>query len=262
MPNAQLIRKSYISQPGRPEFNDEERSIVSVISTDSVDRDLEVVIPRGLDLEAFRKNPVVVVCHKYDEIPVAKCLWIKVDGGVLKAKTQFRDNEKGREYYEAYKGGFLNGFSVGFIPDRSEYGPPTRKELDANPHWKGAKGVIRKAELVEYSVVPIPCNRDALARAIESGDLILKAITADLGLEEKSKDPQTEVDGYKADEDDKKKEKEEGHCPPKKHYLTKEEYLNQLDPATIAEQIRLGVLESVNVENVVKERIHVARGGV
>src|SRR5581483_3684005 len=75
------------------ELNPGERSDVSWISTESVDRAGEVVRARGMDDSQFQANPLVTLGHAYDLPPVGRSLWRKRtrDGNLvgIKAKTQY-----------------------------------------------------------------------------------------------------------------------------------------------------------------------------
>jgi hypothetical protein len=64
-----------------------ERADISLVSSDSIDRDNEVVLPKGMNLTYFQKNPIVTLAHKYDELPVGKAQWIRQVEGGIKAKT-------------------------------------------------------------------------------------------------------------------------------------------------------------------------------
>jgi HK97 family phage prohead protease len=146
------------------------RDVLATITTDAVDRDGEVILPRGVDLGNYRKNPVVLWSHNPDVPPVGKALWIKPtpNGRGLVARVQFATTDEARDVCDLYKEGFLSGFSVGFRP--LESGPPTDVEIKARPELAGVKRVHRKAELLEFSAVAIPCNPEALvvAKALRS----------------------------------------------------------------------------------------------
>jgi len=146
-----------------------ERSVVHVITTDAVDRDREVVLPRGLDLERFRRNPVVLAGHAGDRYPIGKSLWVKPGkmGRALVAKTQFARTEDGEATYQLYRDGILSAWSIGFIPIES--GRPTADELKARPDWRQARSIVRRAELIEYSAVAVPSNPEALTLAVAKG---------------------------------------------------------------------------------------------
>lgn len=156
------IRKAY---DARTDLVDGAREIIATITTRTVDRDGDVVLAKGLDLTNFRKNPVVMFAHKYDELPVGKALWIKptADGSGLVAKVQFAKHQFAEDIYQCYHDGILSGFSVGII--RPESGRPSAAEKATMPDLAKAQSVIRRGELVEFSVAPIPVNPDALTIA-------------------------------------------------------------------------------------------------
>ncbi len=99
-----------------------EKAVVATISTAARDRHGDVIDPRGVRLERFRKNPVVLYAHDYDGLPVARSLWERVregeDGPELVAKPQFHmDTELSREVWALVEKGVLSAWSVGFIPE-------------------------------------------------------------------------------------------------------------------------------------------------
>ena len=75
------------------ELNSGERSDVSRVAAESVDRMQEVVIARGMNDSQFQANPLVTLQHAYNLPPVGKSLWRKrvKDGDLvgIKAKTQY-----------------------------------------------------------------------------------------------------------------------------------------------------------------------------
>jgi len=153
------------------EIDDVERTVTAIISTDSVDRDGEVVLPKGANLESYLKNPVMLWAHDYYEPPIGRTLWIKTGRNNIKAKAQFAETEKAMEIYELFKGGFLNAFSIGFIPKKSH--APEPKEIEKRPEWVEARRIYDEWELLEFSVVPVPANPEALATSIKSKQLKL-----------------------------------------------------------------------------------------
>ena len=84
------IAKLWSSRPPT-ELNPGERSDVSWISTESVDRMGEVVLAKGMNDGQFQQNPLVTLGHAYWMPPVGKSLWRKrvKDGDLvgIKAKT-------------------------------------------------------------------------------------------------------------------------------------------------------------------------------
>lgn len=167
------FRRAFVESKVAETIDGSERADISIISTQAIDRDREVVICRGMDLSQFRKNPVVVWAHRYDSYPVGKAQWVKYDRETdsLKAKTIYAPRPPGHEgewygdtVYHLVKEGFLKGKSIGFLP--LEVGPPTPDEIKKSPAWANVYYVIRKALLLEYSIVPVPSNQEALVQAV------------------------------------------------------------------------------------------------
>lgn len=145
-----LIRKTY--QATETKAIDNSRSLLVKISTNSPDRSKDVVFPNGAVLENYLKNPVVALAHKYDGLSIAKTDELQVTDDGIVAKVTFPD--KGvypiaDTVYELYKGGFMNAWSIGFIPLEVE-------DLD------GGGREFKKWELLEYSAVLVPDNPEAL----------------------------------------------------------------------------------------------------
>jgi hypothetical protein len=145
----------------------EDRTEVSKITTEAVDRDREIVIAKGIDLAAFRSNPVVLLNHNWTGLPLGKALWVKNEGNGLSAKTQYakRPQEHTGEWvpesvYSLIKQDMLPGKSIGFLP--LEARPPEKAEIAQRPELKDVRRIITKSILLEYSVVGIPSNPEAL----------------------------------------------------------------------------------------------------
>jgi HK97 family phage prohead protease len=132
-----------------------DRQIRVIVSTGDVDRAGDIVDPNGIDFTAYRKNPVILYQHDHDE-PIARSVEIGVVNGRVEALIQFPDpgsSEKSDEVYNLIKAGVLNAISIGFIPLEAI-------SLDPKEPW-GAKRYT-KCEMLEASVVSVPCNSNAL----------------------------------------------------------------------------------------------------
>jgi len=131
------------------------RTLVVKITSSNPDRSNDVVDPKGMDSEHFMANPIVLFAHQYDELPVAKCTNLKVlDDGVL-ATVEFLPEGKYAKsdiIYYMYKNGFLNAWSVGFMPK----GDDAYMENDLGGYD------FKQWELLEFSSVPVPANAEAL----------------------------------------------------------------------------------------------------
>ncbi len=157
---------------------EDERADISFITTESVDRDREVVMAGGLDFRTFSKNPVVTWAHDYASLPVGRSMWLKKGEqkgmrGWL-AKTQYigkPDGWVGDWFNDAVwhyvKSGALPGKSIGFIP--LEVRSPTEKEIVARPELASVRRVITKAHVLEYAVTPVQSNPDAVVQATAQG---------------------------------------------------------------------------------------------
>jgi HK97 family phage prohead protease len=161
------------------ESTDEDNTAIAAISTDAIDRDKEVMLPKGVDFENYNKNPVVLWAHDYSGTPVGKTQWIKQGRKYIKAKWEWADTDKAQEIKQLWDGGFLGAVSVGFIVTKSH--EPTPVEIKKNPEWAEVYRIIDEWELLEYSIVPVPANPEALAGIKDLG--ISEATQKELGIE-------------------------------------------------------------------------------
>ena len=156
--DVEYVRKGLVATD--VQFDEGEHAAVSYITTRDIDRDGEIVEPMGADLEAYRKNPVVLFGHNYHELPIGKNLWIKQDDKGLIAKTQYANHEFAQTVYNYRKDGFPLAQSIGFIPMQWE---------DSPGDVKGCRRRYSKWALLEYSDVPVPANPEAVGIAISKG---------------------------------------------------------------------------------------------
>lgn len=149
-------------------LDEDSRTVIACISTDSVDRDNEVVLPMGLQKGQYGGNPVVLYGHDYSSLPVGSTQWIKADNNTVIAKYRISDKtQTARDIWGLLQDGTLRAHSIGFLP--MEQSPPTAIEVERRPDWKGCRNVVRKWELLEFSLVAVPCNAEALALAVSKG---------------------------------------------------------------------------------------------
>jgi len=149
------------------EIDHDERTLVVTISSRTKDRVGDILDPAGAELDAYRKNPVVLWAHDYRLPPVAKTLWIKVNGDRVVAKPQFARTAVANEIFNLYAEGFLNAWSVGFIPHETE--PIVENDRGSERRFVGYRVV--RWELLEYSAVPVPANPEALTHALRDGHI-------------------------------------------------------------------------------------------
>jgi hypothetical protein len=187
-------RKGLVARPPT-ELNPGERSDVSWISTESVDRMGEVVVATGMNDGQFQQNPLVTLGHAYWMPPVGKSLWRKrvKDGDLVgvKAKTLYPPRPEawpaGDEWppdkvLALVQAGLLQGKSIGFLPTRVHV-PDTKEATQRG--WTDRVGlVIDEWLLLEYACVFLPANQDALVEAVSKGAVALDAeLVRALGLD-------------------------------------------------------------------------------
>ena len=142
-----------ISQKARRMKTEDTGSFDVIISTDDLDRAGEIVKQDGWDFTNYKNNPIVLWGHDYYSLPIGICTNIQVEGNKTRAQGIFLPaevNPMAQQVRKLYEFGMKQGkgvgctTSVGFIP----------KEFDQNN-----SSIITRAELLEFSFVPIPANQ-------------------------------------------------------------------------------------------------------
>jgi hypothetical protein len=173
--------------PAEIQFEQGERASIDIITTDSVDHENEVVLPNGIDLECWRKNPIVLWAHD-DTKPIGRSLWIKTSNNGLKSKTLYAQRPADFQgdflpdmVWALVQQQILKGRSIGFVP--LEINPPSMEQIALRPDWANANAIITRSMIFEYSVVSVPANEDALQQAVSKGlkDFSIKRLAA-LGI--------------------------------------------------------------------------------
>jgi len=149
------------------EFEDRDRTVRFRISTGGLDHHRSRIAADGWNLDVFRRNPVVLWAHDHTSLPIARAVEVGAAGDELWSRAKFwgRDlNPNAERVYRLVKVGALNAASVGFVPSKYEL----RKAQDELP-----AGIDYLAQtLVEWSVVVVPSNSDALAEGRAMGESI------------------------------------------------------------------------------------------
>jgi uncharacterized protein len=166
--------------------NEARRQITFTSSDQSVDRYGDRLMVNGWDYQAYLRNPVVLWSHKSDELPVGKCVDLKIESTPVPALVQtveFATHDFASTVFDLYRGKFLSAVSVGFIPTSQ----PTPIK-DENGNFSGWE--FNGQTLLELSCVPVPANENALARARAAG-FAEEYLQRAFGTEEVSTIPET-----------------------------------------------------------------------
>ncbi|MDQ7850945.1 MAG: HK97 family phage prohead protease [Armatimonadota bacterium] len=133
------------------------------ITTRTPDRFGDVVEPSGIRWEAYMRNPVVLWAHNSDLPPIGRTVALEPLGDALVATVEFAQTPFAQEVRQLVDAGFLRAASIGFLPLRWEPMP-------------GGGRRFLEAELVEWSVVPVPANPEALVQQAEAAGVVCRAL--------------------------------------------------------------------------------------
>lgn len=182
---------AYLNTPETKEFiekmkdaGDDSGRFEVIISTADQDRQGEIVSQEGWDLSHYKNNPVVLWGHNYTGLPIGVTDSIEIKDGKLVAIGRFAPesaNPFAQQVRRLYDAKILRTTSVGFIA----------KEMEGN--------TITKAELLEFSFVPVPANPMALSlmktASLDSSEMIQKGLLIEEKAKEQAGDPCKTDDG-------------------------------------------------------------------
>lgn len=191
LPKEDQTLKHLVTNKAPAELLEGERSDVSWISTEEIDRDKEIVVAKGMNDASFKLNPVVTLQHCYYMPPVGRSLWRKKtkDGPLsgIKAKTHYpprpEDWPENQDWgpdttFSLIKAKMLNGKSIGFITLKKH--TPTQQEINANPELAQVHNIIDEWLLLEYACCYLPCNQSAIVEAVSKSTIALPKEIQDL----------------------------------------------------------------------------------
>ena len=161
-PKDALLRKAYSANVEKSDHPDAtENDFTFIISTDTVDRMNDTVAVDGWDTENFLKggSGPVLFAHSYWSPPVGKSTSVKVVDGKLVGNVEFAAevSDFAREIRDLVSFGAITSASVGFRP-----------KLWAFNEERGGFDFLEH-ELLEFSMVPVPANPDAVIQARAAG---------------------------------------------------------------------------------------------
>lgn len=129
----------------------EGRTTVTV-ATEQEARDGIVLNLDGLDLSAYRKNPVVLWSHGRDERrgdePIGRAYNLRKKRGKLRAEVEWAGDEFAQRIRRKVENGFLNAASIGWDP----------REVNK----RATPPEVVRSEMLEFSIVAVPADTSAL----------------------------------------------------------------------------------------------------
>lgn len=142
----------------------EEKKYTFIVSDESLNKYGYRVLTDGIDLEEFKKNPVLFWNHhrsddftgNTDVMPIGRWENLRVEDGRLIAEAVIDQNDElGKKLISKLDQGFINAASIGI-----EVGGTSEKEADLIEGQ--SRPTITKSILQEISIVDIPANRNAM----------------------------------------------------------------------------------------------------
>ena len=141
-----------------------DNNLSFVATTAGVKRDGLDINIAGIRTENFMKNPVLLWAHDYmgDRLPIGKVTSIRALKSKMKVRVEFDDQDDfAMQVKSKLDRGFLNTVSIGW------------ETLD----FDRDTGTVVESDLLDVSVVPVPCDPDAL---VELQKVALRSLGQDL----------------------------------------------------------------------------------
>lgn len=129
-----------------------------VLSDETLDRYGDVIKADGWELKWFKKNPIALWAHDSRAV-IGNWENVRVEGKKLMGTLKFAakgTSDRIDELIALVEQGILRAVSVGFRPLEQE-------PIDKNEPWGGQRYI--RSELLETSLVAVPANPAALAKA-------------------------------------------------------------------------------------------------
>jgi HK97 family phage prohead protease len=137
--------------------DDGTRTVRFILSDSTVDRKGDSISAAGWELDSYRKNPVVLWAHDSNAPPIGRMKSVFVSGDRLIGDVEFASPETyefADQIYRLITAGYIKAGSVGFIPIDYKFSDSRHGGID-----------FKSQELLEFSIVPVPANANALIEA-------------------------------------------------------------------------------------------------
>ncbi|RLA87423.1 MAG: hypothetical protein DRG40_00285 [Deltaproteobacteria bacterium] len=177
MENKEMIVRTFAGKIRS--VNEKDYTVEALVSDESIDRYNEVIRVDAWKkgLQHYKKHPVLLSSHVYTDLrkQIGEAVNIRVTEEGLVAKFKYYVGEGNPEADWAFKlaSKGMAAYSVGFIPLKWEDGD---RDDDTVRAGKKPRKVYTEVELLEISQVLIPANRNALQRAMEDEEPIIRTM--------------------------------------------------------------------------------------
>jgi HK97 family phage prohead protease len=139
--------------------SEESRTVRFVLSDGSVDRMGDSIDPNGWQLSDYRRNSTVLWAHDASAPPIGRMVNIFSDGTRLLGDVHFAEPEVyefADQIFRLVNARYITAGSVGFIPIDFSFADDRDRPFGIDFH---------EQELLEFSIVPVPANANALIEA-------------------------------------------------------------------------------------------------
>lgn len=160
----------------------DKRTMTATIMTGKPLRNNTVaIITDGIQLDGYRKNPVVLWGHNHLIPPIAMAMWVKSDGATgLISKAQFATKPAKVTgdwlpdiVLDLYAQKVLRGTSIGLMTHKNIWSwddsEDAKKFRAENKKMADCQRVVLESELLEWSCVSVPMDPGALKQAASDG---------------------------------------------------------------------------------------------
>ena len=216
----------------------ENGSFKVVASDETIDRAGEVIKVSWWELDNFMKNPVIIANHVYKvENIIWKATNVYTEDYKLVVEWVFATTDLAQDVKKLYDGWFIKTVSVWFIP------------LDRDPNQPN---IITRAELLEVSFVPVPCNPNALSLWKEvMDDLIAKGLL----IKEEGQEDLNEVEEWKEENNEEGTNTDDGIIDNQENVENNEENANNENEEGNVEDVKQLLKEAKALLSEIKDLI-------
>ena len=179
-----------------PEIDTSKMSAKFIVSTSCKDRHGDIVEPEGClpHLKNYTRNPRIFFAHRTDDLPIASardaegnlCLEVDKENGLIRSTAWFHGETPESELiFRLIARKELQAASIGFLPVKAavihtDNTSEKTSEGDEVLDFRNMGHPIMQFlewDMIEWSVVPIPANQEALAAHLGRGHIEGEKIT-------------------------------------------------------------------------------------